>query len=162
MTFTPISVDDYVQLCIKHNPSIDAPTLRQGLKSALEAHKNDQRCACGNELWVIGSAHGGRTCYDCFAGKKAPDFACEIKAAIRVSFIKERRRYMNEMFSGGTGTYRNDDGTEIDMDSVKKPAFCLRCENDDDPCMEILCNLTRCDREEGEEFTCGAFRKREE
>jgi len=55
-------------------------------------------------------------------------------------------------------TYFDDDGNEIDIDSIPKPKLCLICVNIDDPHEEILCNLNRLDQRNDPEFKCFAFR----
>jgi len=35
--------------------------------------------------------------------------------------------------------------------------MCLKCEKNDDPNEEILCNLNRLDQQDEKEFKCGAF-----
>lgn len=64
---------------------------------------------------------------------------------------------MDDFFEGGR--YWNDDGTEIDMDSVPIPLLCLSCmkfgmrgeEN-------VLCNLTRADQQHEKIFRCAEYR----
>jgi hypothetical protein len=55
--------------------------------------------------------------------------------------------------------YFNDDGTEINPDEIKKPSLCVICQKDLDPNEEILCNLTRIDQRNEDEFICEAFEK---
>ena len=55
--------------------------------------------------------------------------------------------------------YYYDDGTEFNPDLFPKPQLCLSCKNNDDDDQEILCNLTRMDQQEDEEFICYAYRK---
>ncbi|MBM2814332.1 MAG: hypothetical protein HW421_1094 [Ignavibacteria bacterium] len=53
--------------------------------------------------------------------------------------------------------YFGDDGNELNPDLYPKPVMCLSCIKDDDPNEEILCNLTRLDQKEDEEFICFAY-----
>ena len=55
--------------------------------------------------------------------------------------------------------YFNDNGTEFDPDLIPKPPLCLACakHDRDDEMDHILCNLTRADQEDEEEFVCYAF-----
>lgn len=55
--------------------------------------------------------------------------------------------------------YFNHNGTEFDPDLIPTPPLCLGCaKNDRDDEMEhILCNLTRADQEDEEDFVCYAF-----
>jgi len=55
--------------------------------------------------------------------------------------------------------YFNDDGTEIKPDEIKKPSLCVICQKDLDPDEEILCNLTRINQRNEDEFICEAFEK---
>ncbi len=55
--------------------------------------------------------------------------------------------------------YYNDDGTEIDPLSIKKPSLCVICKKDLDPDEEIVCTLTRMDQSDDEEFICEAFER---
>ena len=54
----------------------------------------------------------------------------------------------------------DDDGFEINMDLIKKPSICLICVNDDNPDKEMLCNMTRYDQKDDNEFKCFAYKKR--
>jgi hypothetical protein len=51
----------------------------------------------------------------------------------------------------------DDDGTEINPDLISKPSLCVSCKKDDDPSEEVLCNLTRADQQDDDEFECFAF-----
>jgi hypothetical protein len=55
--------------------------------------------------------------------------------------------------------YFDDDGTEINMDLIKKPGLCLICKKDNDPHEEIPCNLNRFDQRNETDFKCFAFEK---
>jgi hypothetical protein len=58
----------------------------------------------------------------------------------------------------------DDDGNKINILDIPVPDLCLTCESflDDDWEENVLCNLTRADkREEGEEFKCYSWRKKE-
>ena len=57
----------------------------------------------------------------------------------------------------------DDDGNKIDILSIPIPELCLNCESflDDDWEENLLCNMTRADREEGVEFICYAWRERD-
>lgn len=61
----------------------------------------------------------------------------------------------DEQFSG----YYTDDGTKLNPDLFPKPALCLTCRNNEDRGEEILCNLTRLDQRNEENFICYAYRK---
>ena len=56
--------------------------------------------------------------------------------------------------------YYDDDGNELDPSTISKPELCCSCKNDGkDPEEEVLCNLTRLDQKDDEEFRCEAFEK---
>ena len=54
----------------------------------------------------------------------------------------------------------DDDGYEINSELIKKPSLCLICLNNDNPKEEILCNMTRLDQKDEDEFKCFAFKKK--
>lgn len=54
--------------------------------------------------------------------------------------------------------YYDDDGNEIEIDTIPIPKLCLSCEKKDDKYEEILCNLTRLDQKDNKEFICYAYR----
>jgi hypothetical protein len=56
--------------------------------------------------------------------------------------------------------YYNDDGSKINPELVVKPALCLSCRHDDELSQEILCNLTRMDRQDATDFICGAYERK--
>ena len=55
--------------------------------------------------------------------------------------------------------YFNDDGTLFDPDSAPTPPLCLACAKNSpgDEIEQVLCNLTRADQEDEEDFVCFAF-----
>ena len=81
--FKPISLERYVGLHIESNPGFSRKEIRGLLESALRDHKNGKRCACGNPMWVIGSALVGRACFSCISGEAVPDNDFEIDQALR-------------------------------------------------------------------------------
>ena len=51
--------------------------------------------------------------------------------------------------------YFDDDGTEINPDLISKPDLCVSCKKDGQPGEEeILCNQTKADQQEDDEFHC--------
>lgn len=64
---------------------------------------------------------------------------------------------MNEIFLNG-GIF-DDDGNPINPLSIKKPGLCVLCklDNDIDPEENMLCNLTRFDQRNEEDFKCGSY-----
>ena len=82
MGFEPISIDKYIEKYLKNNPSENEKNLRNRLKSSLMAYKNGKRCTCGNDIWVIGSASVGNSCFTCITGESYPIDDYEIDSAI--------------------------------------------------------------------------------
>jgi len=79
--FIPISIKEYVNLHLKHNKDQDHKELTEALDDALSAYKHDVRCACGNPIWVIGSALSGYACFTCITGEAYPEDDYEIDEA---------------------------------------------------------------------------------
>lgn len=59
---------------------------------------------------------------------------------------------MEEIFG-----YFNDDGTPLNPNLIPKPQLCFGCYKEEDKSEEILCNLTRLDQANNEEFICYAY-----
>lgn len=54
--------------------------------------------------------------------------------------------------------YYDDDGNELNPDLISKPSLCVSCAKDNgDPEEEILCNLTRLDQQDEDDFQCEAY-----
>jgi hypothetical protein len=87
MGFIAISIDNYVKKHLDSNPSENEKDLRKRLNSALKDFKNCVKCFCGNDIWVIGSASVGNSCFTCITGESQPDNDYEIDSAIK----KERK-----------------------------------------------------------------------
>lgn len=56
--------------------------------------------------------------------------------------------------------YFNDDGKEYNPDLYPIPGLCTICKKKDDPKEEIICNMTRMDQQDEEEFKCFAYEKK--
>ena len=68
-------------------------------------------------------------------------------------------RYVEQLYNG----IYDDNGNKIDVLDIPIPDLCLGCESflDEDWEENLLCNMTRADtREDGEEFMCYAWRRR--
>lgn len=76
--FTPISMEDYVELHLRANPGTNRAELVARLESAIDAYRKDIRCQCGTPIWIIGSAEAGLVCFTCIAEQVAPDRDYEI------------------------------------------------------------------------------------
>ena len=53
--------------------------------------------------------------------------------------------------------YFDDDGTEVNPDLFPKPQLCLSCKLNEDPNEELVCNLTRLDQRNEQEFKCFGY-----
>ena len=82
MGFIPISIHEFIKNYLKDNPNENEKELRERLNSALLDYKNGIKCSCGNNLWVIGSAMVGNTCFTCITGESNPTDDYEIDMAI--------------------------------------------------------------------------------
>ena len=77
MTFKPkfsnssyrnISIDNFIYKFKINNPNTDLSTLKKGLLNFKQLKENGERCVCGNEIWIIGSAIAGKGCFTCITG----------------------------------------------------------------------------------------------
>jgi hypothetical protein len=158
--FIPISIDKYVKIQLKKNPSENEKVLRLRLEVTIEAYQKGIKCSCGKDIWVIGSASNGNSCFSCITGKRHPAGDYEIDSAIEKR-DKYGRRHIDEMDPRKINGMFNDDGYEINPDSIKKPSLCLTCIKNIDPDWEeeLLCNLNRNDQVNEKEFKCYAYEK---
>ncbi len=69
------------------------------------------------------------------------------------------RKNIDDIRSGKVAGFFDDKGYKINSELINKPSLCITCINDNDPDQEILCNLTRNDQSDAEEFKCQAYRK---
>lgn len=76
--FTPIRLQDYVELYLRANPGTNRGELIARLESAFDAYRKDIRCVCGAPIWIIGSAEAGLACFTCITQQAAPDSDYEI------------------------------------------------------------------------------------
>ena len=152
MGFIAISITDFVKIHLRRNPSDKEQVITDNLKRALKDFKSGVKCECGNDIWVIGSAFTGNSCFTCITGESFPSDDYEIDEATN----KSSRTSDEELVM----KYYDDDGTEINPNFTLKPSLCLTCKNDDNPKEEILCNLTRLDQKDEEAFKCFAYKKK--
>ena len=160
MGFVPISIEKYLTRHLKNNPAENEKDLRARLKSALVDYEKGVKCSCGNDIWVIGSAAVGNSCFTCITGESHPTDDYEIDSAIKKSEDKKGRRHIDEMDPTKIAGLFDDDGYEINTDLIKKPSLCLTCAKDDDPNEEMLCNMNRYDQKDDKEFICFAYKKK--
>ncbi len=90
MRFVPVEIDDYIDLHLKANSGCNREELRGALRAALAALLAGKACACGNRIWVIGSATAGRACFSCITGEAVPDEDFEIAEACRWNEAEDR------------------------------------------------------------------------
>jgi len=160
MGFIPISINAYIKIHLKNNPTETEKDLRNRLNSALADYKKGIKCSCGNDIWVIGSASVGNSCFKCITGESYPTDDYEIDSAIKKGENKKGRRHIDDIDPTQIAGFFDDDGYEINTELIKKPTLCLTCINDDDPNEEMLCNMTRYDQRDEKEFKCFAYKKK--
>ena len=160
MTFVPISINNYVKKHLKNNPYENEKELRKRLQNALDAYNRGERCGCGNDIWVIGSAFAGLSCFTCITGESFPDNDYEIDTAIKKRESTKGRRHIAEMDPHNIAGIFDDDGYEIKPEMSKKPSLCLTCAKNVDFSEDYLCDMTRYDQQDEEEFKCFAYEAR--
>jgi hypothetical protein len=160
MGFVAISIDKYIKKHLDSNPSENEKDLRKRLNSALTDYKNGVKCSCGNDIWVIGSASVGNSCFTCITGESQPESDYEIDSAIKKHENKKGQRHIDQMDKTLIHGFFDDDGYEVNAELIKKPSLCLTCVNNDNPNDEMLCNMTRYDQKDDNEFECFAFKKK--
>jgi hypothetical protein len=158
MGFVAISIDKYIKKHLDRNPSENEIELRKQLNSALHDYKNGVKCSCGNDIWVIGSASVGNTCFTCITGVSQPDSDYEIDSAIVKSENKNGQRHINDIEPTKIAGFFDDDGYEINTDLIRKPGLCMTCVHDNDPKEEILCNMNIYNQKDNADFKCFAYK----
>ena len=160
MGFIPITIDEYVKMHLKNNPSENATELRKRLISAIEDYKTGVKCSCGNDIWVIGSASVGNNCYTCITGESVPKDDYEIDVAIKKRKNISGRRHIDDIDPTKIAGFFDDDGYEINTDLINKPSLCIICAKDGNPHEEMLCNMNRFDQKDEDDFKCFAFQQK--
>jgi len=159
MGFVAISIDRYIKKHLDNNPSENEMDLRKRLNSTLADYRNGVKCSCGNDIWVIGSASVGNSCFTCITGESKPGSDYEIDSAIVKSENKKGRKHIKDIEPTKIAGFFDDDGYQINTDLIKKPGLCMICVHDNDPNEEILCNMTRYDQKDDTDFKCFAYKK---
>lgn len=159
MGFVPISIDKYIKKHLDNNPSENKKDLRKRINSALTDYQKGVKCACGNDIWVIGSASVGNSCFTCITRESYSIDDYEIDSAIKKRENKKGERHIDDINPSKIHGFFDDDGYEINSDLIKKPSLCLTCIHHDDPKEEPLCNMTRFDQKDEIDFNCFAFKK---
>ena len=83
MAFKKISIEKYIELHLKNNPKENKADLLKKLNNALKDYQNGIKCSCGNDIWVIGSAFMGNSCFTCITGESIPTDDYELDSAIK-------------------------------------------------------------------------------
>ena len=159
MGFKIIPIDDYINLHLKNNPTENKAELRRRLENALNDFKNGVKCACGNDIWVVGSASVGSSCFSCITGESTKVDYYEIDIAFNKRENKKDRKFIDNITPNNISGFFDDDGYEINSDLIKKPSLCLTCLHDNDPNEELLCNMTRFDQKDENDFMCFSYKK---
>ncbi len=164
MDFTPISINNYLALHLKNNPSANEAKLRSKLDRILSEFNEGIKCDCGNPLWVIGSALLGMGCYSCLTGEKLPteNFEIDIVVTEKTHFTEADAFTVNDWGEFDLsfleeGNYNDDYGNRIDPNLYPTPRMCLSCKNFILKSQRVLCTLNKISQEVGEKFECGGF-----
>lgn len=79
--FTRIALDDYIEKHLRANPEVSREDIKARLEFAIAAYRAGKRCTCGAEIWIIGSAEAGLSCFTCISGETRPSDDYEITIA---------------------------------------------------------------------------------
>lgn len=109
--FVPVRVNQFVQQYLRNNKDADGDAVRAAVEDALAAWRQGVRCACGNPLWVAGSAVAGYGCFACITGSAEPDGDPEIDAAcdgfmLDVDDPEDRAAQVSEIIRNHPRDYR--------------------------------------------------------
>ncbi len=113
MGFVSISIDKYIKKHLASNPFENKQDLKNRLNSALADYKNGVKCSCGNDIWVIGSATVGNSCYTCITGESHPEGDYEIDLVVVKCQSKNGRRHINDIDPTKIAGIFDDNGYEI-------------------------------------------------
>lgn len=158
--WTPVSIEKFVKIYLKKNPSDKENVIRVRIEAAMDNYKNGVKCHCGKDIWIVGSVSHPFACFSCITGKAHPRGDYEIDSALDKR-DKNGRRNIDEMDPGNIAGIFDDDGNEILRDSIKMQPLCLTCIKNfsDDWEDDILCNLNRADQKNEKEFRCYSYKK---
>lgn len=109
--FSPVRLDQFVTQYVRKNQDADGDAVRAAVEDALAAWRQGVRCACGNPLWVAGSAVAGYGCFSCITGSIEPNGDPEIDAACDIfsteaEFTKQRFDIVSEIINNHPRNYR--------------------------------------------------------
>lgn len=159
MGFKKISLEKYIALHFKSNPTESKANIKKALTTALNDYQSGVKCSCGNDIWVIGSAFVGNGCFTCITGESYPTDDYEIDSAIVKKENRKGQRHIDDMKPGEIHGFFSDDGFEINTALIQKPGLCLTCIHDNETDDEGLCTLTRFDQRDDQKFICFAYKK---
>lgn len=159
MSFTLISIDNYIEEHLKNNPEENEIDLRERLNTALADYRAGIKCSCGNDIWVVGSASVGNACYTCITGDSYPDDVYEIESAVVRRKDARGRRHIDDIPRDKIAGFFDDDGYEVTPSSVVKAPLCITCQRDYDKDYMISCMMTRFDQQNEPIFTCNDYLK---
>jgi hypothetical protein len=94
MGFEPITINKYIKLIADDDPNENPKELRRNLEYALAYAQSGRKCKCGNDIWVLGSAYTGCSCFTCITGKSSPASDFEI---VDVLPEKKYQMYLKEI-----------------------------------------------------------------
>jgi len=158
--FIPITIDNYLKEHMESNPGENEKVLRIRIETALENYQKGVKCHCGKDIWVIGSVSAWNSCFSCITGKDHPAGDYEIDSAIEKR-DKYGRRHIDEMDPAKIAGIFDDEGYEINPNLIKMPSLCMTClkHSHYDPKDDILCDLTRHDQNNSDNFVCHGYEK---
>jgi hypothetical protein len=109
--FVPVRVNQFVKQYLRNNKGADGEAVRAAVEDALAAWRQGVRCACGNPLWVAGSAVAGYGCFACITGSVEPDGDPEIDAAfdgfiVETDYPEERMAEVSQIIKNHPRDYR--------------------------------------------------------
>jgi hypothetical protein len=156
----PITIDDYVKLHLQKNPNENEKVLKVRIEAALDDYNNGVKCKCGKDIWIVGSASAPFGCFRCISGRDYPTGDYEIDGSLDKR-DKDGRRNIDMMDPRNINGIFDDDGYEVNPDSIKKPGLCMTCLKNyiDDWDENLLCDMNRSDQRDEKEFKCYAYEK---
>lgn len=109
--FVPVRLKQFVKQYLQTNKDADGDAVYAAVEDALAAWRQGVRCACGNPLWVAGSAVAGYGCFRCITGSVEPDGDPEIDAACDDFFFEgdtpqDRIAQVNEIIKNHPRDFR--------------------------------------------------------
>ena len=110
--FVPVRLNQFVKQYLRNNKDADGDVVRAAVEDAIAAWRQGVRCACGNPLWVAGSAVAGYGCFTCITGSAEPDGDPEIDAACdgflsEVDDDEDRMAQVSEIIKNHPRDYRD-------------------------------------------------------